>query len=182
MGIATVTQTDLLEEIETHLPDGLTKSDAKKVLAALAEAVPAILADGYAVSIVGLVKLDPIGVPARTVRSLKEFGNSDSGYVTKKKPSDTKIKALALKKAKDGKPTKGSKAGKELISIAQEKYDEAVARREAREAEAEKQRAKDEREAKKQEKAGTPSRGKTPARSSSRSSSSRKPTGRGGRR
>lgn len=166
MGLGTVSQTDLLTEMEQYLPEGITKADARKVLAALAEAVPAIIADGYAVSVAALVKLDPVGVPKRTVMALREFGNADSGRVKKVKPSDIKVKATTLKRVKDAKPSKTGKAGKDLISVAQQRYDEAVKRREEREAQAVKDAAKEEREAKRN--SGGSSRSRTPARAAGR--------------
>lgn len=140
--VKAISPTELLKRSLALMEDDtrISVSAGKDFMESLEEAISRALDRGEAVSVAKCVKLNPVGLP-------KRLGRNPQTGETKMVPAGTKVKASVLKRAKESAPGKGTAMGKSMIAYAQEKYEAAVARREARLAEEAK-------EAKKTEKAG----------------------------
>lgn len=89
----------------------ISKKAARDFVESLQAAVHAAIADGKPVNLFGIVKLTPRLHTAGKREVFKEFGNPESGKMTKKYPAKVSLKATVLKPVKDKLPN-AAKMGK----------------------------------------------------------------------
>lgn len=114
-----LTQAQFNDEVLGRLEkDGqeISKSQYSRVLAAICDEAADCLANGYSISIGGLVKLEPRAKAGRKKGTVvrNPFDGSEK-KLRADEPDKITIKARPLAKAKAQLPTPNSKAGKELV-------------------------------------------------------------------
>jgi nucleoid DNA-binding protein len=136
-------KSELVQAAHTELDGEYSKVEIREVMDALVKGIQAGLRVGQKVSVLGLVNLTPVGLPARTVMSFGE---------PKRKGREIKVKAKAVTAATSVLPSPNSKVGKVLVEEGIKRAEGAAkrrAKREKEEAKAEGKAAKSEGDSKK---------------------------------
>jgi nucleoid DNA-binding protein len=115
-GAVPVSESVLIAEVTDNLGNGYSQSDVRKFVKALKETIVANLAEGYKVSLSGVVSIEPQAKKGRKKGTVvRNPFDGSTRKLTADEPDKFKVKARASSAMLKSFPTTRTSAGKQLL-------------------------------------------------------------------